>query len=105
MTACKTAEQIYNQACAHGETEIGQRRFINAEFRRQDDSDKWPILGRFNVTERAIRHAHKFERDSDIMSPYEYALFLEQETSRIVNDSNNWLRVCSVHRTRDKPYR
>lgn len=88
--ACKTAEQIFTQACAHSETDRGQRRFINKEFRRQDDSDLWPINSRFNVTERAIRHARKFERDSGVMFSYEYALFLEQETSRIVNDNNNW---------------
>jgi hypothetical protein len=90
MLACKTAEQIVNQARAHGETDMGQRRFINSEFKRQDDSDKWPIQGRFNVTERAIRHARKFEEQRGVMSPYEYALFLEEDMSRIVNDSNNW---------------
>ena len=90
MAGYRTAEQIFTQACAHSETDTGQRRFINKEFRNLDDSDMWPIHNRFNVTERAIRHARKFEKDSDVMSPYEYALFLEQETSRIVNDSNNW---------------
>ena len=30
-------------------------REINRHFRNEDESDKWPICGKFNVTERAIR--------------------------------------------------
>jgi hypothetical protein len=90
MLGYLTAEQIMNSARAKSSTNLGQRTIINRLFRRQDDSDKWPINGRFSVTEKSIQHARKFERDSDVMSPYEYALFIEQETSRIVNDSQNW---------------
>lgn len=88
--ARKTAEQIMIQARALRKTKLGQRRFVNSEFRRQDDSSKWPIFGRFNVTDRAIRHARKHEDGRGKMSLYEYALFLEQDMSRIVNNPNNW---------------
>ena len=85
----KTAEQIFAQAEKKSQTALGQRCIINKLFRTQDDSRLWPINGRFSVTERAIRHARKFERDSDVMSPLEYALFLEAEESHIVNDPRN----------------
>ena len=90
MSEILTAEQIFAKAEAKSTTLLGQKRIINKLYRAQDDSDKWPISGKFNVTDRAIRHAQKFERASDIMSPLEYALFLEQDTSTIVNDSKNW---------------
>lgn len=86
----RTAEEIFEIADKRSQTARGQRRIINRLFRRQDDSNKWPINGKFDVTERAIRRAYKFERQSDVMSPLEYAMFLESETSQIVNDENNW---------------
>jgi hypothetical protein len=87
----KTAEEIWAIAEKKSQSAIGQRVIINRLFRNQDDSDKWPVKGRFNVVERAIRHARKYEHDSGcIMDPLEYALFLENDTSQIVNDSNNW---------------
>ena len=85
----KTAEQIFALAEKKNQTALGQRCIINKLFRAQDDSNLWPINGRFSVTERAIRHARKFERDGGVMSPLEYALFLEAEESRIVNDPSN----------------
>ena len=85
----KTAEQILALAEKKSQTILGQIRFINKFFRAQDDSSMWPINGRFSVTERAIRHARKFEREGGVMTPYEYALFLEAEESRIVNDPSN----------------
>jgi hypothetical protein len=90
MSKILTAEQICAEAEKKSDNPVGQRVLINRMFRAQDDSDKWPISGKFSVTERAIRHANKFERDSDVMSPLEYALFLEEDMSRIVNDSKNW---------------
>jgi hypothetical protein len=90
MAEIMTAEQIFAKAEAKSTTFLGQKRIINKLYRAQDDSDKWPILGKFNVTDRAIRHAQRFERASDVMSSLEYAMFLEQETSKIVNDNNNW---------------
>jgi len=90
MSEILTAEQIFAKADKNSDTALGQRKIINKLFRAQDDSNLYPIDGKFNVTERAIRHARKFERDSDVMSPLEYAMFLEQDTSTIVNDNNNW---------------
>lgn len=67
------------------------RRTINKIMRRIDDSNLWPIHGKFNATERAIRHAYKYERDGgEFDCAYAYWKFLEDEISRIVNDERNW---------------
>lgn len=66
-------------------------REINRHFRNEDDSDKWPICGKFNVTERAIRRIRKWrECCGNIDSGLEYYLALEKEISDIVNDERNW---------------
>lgn len=92
MAKCQilTAEQIYYLAEEKSATDIGQRQIINKLFRKQDDSELWPIQSRFDVTYRAIRSALTHERQRGVMHPLEYALFLESETSRIVNDPENW---------------
>jgi len=62
-------------------------RQINAYFRSVDDSHSWPIRGRFNATERAIRRIRRRRRDGlCVDSGYEYYLTLENEISQIVND-------------------
>ena len=62
-------------------------RQINAYFRKNDDSNKWPICGRFNATERAIRKLRKKRAEGlDLNSGLEYYLSLEREISDIVND-------------------
>ena len=86
----RTAEQICKEAEEKSRTPLGQRRVINRLFRAQDDSDKWPIRSRFNVTERAIRHANHIEQANGAMSNLEYALTLENDMSLIVNDERNW---------------
>ena len=66
-------------------------RQINRHFRNEDESDKWPICGKFNVTERAIRQLRKLRREGlEIHEGLEYYLALESEISRIVNDERNW---------------
>jgi len=51
-----------------------------------DHFHNYCVNGAFNVTNRAIGRAHKFERLSGVgMEPLEYALFLEAEISSIVN--------------------
>jgi len=61
-------------------------RQINKYFRSIDDSHKWPINGRFNVTERAIRRLAKKRRQGLMIYPgIEYYFAMEQETARIVN--------------------
>lgn len=52
-------------------------RQINAYFRKHDDSHLWPICGRFNVTERAIRRLRRLRRDGmEVCSGLEYYLSL-----------------------------
>lgn len=90
QVAIRTADEIARIA-DDGRTGLGQRRLINNLYRAQDDSKLWPIRGRYNVTERAIRKARWFERESQcFMGGLEYCLFLEDEMSRIVNDERNW---------------
>jgi len=83
----KTAEQIA-KATDHLEG-LANIRAINKMFRDQDDSHLWPINGRFNVTERAIRQAREFKRHTGPSYGLEYAYTLEQLTSQIVNDPRN----------------
>jgi hypothetical protein len=65
-------------------------RAINRLFRRQDESHLWPISGKFNATDRAIRRAQKFVRESgQIMYGLEYCYFLDSEISQIVNNPKN----------------
>jgi hypothetical protein len=64
---------------------------INRLFREQDESHMWPVNSRFNITDRAIRHAQKFQRESGCtLYGLEYAYFLDEEMGRIVNDERNW---------------
>lgn len=66
-------------------------REINKHFRREDESDKFPICGKFNVTERAIRKLREYRRqDMVINEGLEYYLALEAEIGNIVNDERNW---------------
>lgn len=61
-------------------------RQINAYFRKHDDSHLWPICGRFNATERAIRRIRRLRRDGmEVSSGLEYYMTLEREISEIVN--------------------
>ena len=61
-------------------------RQINAYFRKHDDSHLWPICGRFNATERAIRRIRRYRRDGmEVCGGLEYYLTLEREISEIVN--------------------
>ena len=61
-------------------------RQINAYFRKHDDSHLWPICGRFNATERAIRRIRRARREGmDVCSGLEYYLTLERYISEIVN--------------------
>ena len=65
-------------------------RQVNKHFRSVDESNKWPINGRFNATERAIRNVRKHMKEGGQLSPVEYALALRTEISYIVNDPANW---------------
>ena len=59
------------------------KRVINAYFRANDESHKWPICNKFDATERAIRRLRRSG-----MYPHgglEYFCALDAEISRIVN--------------------
>ncbi len=63
-------------------------RQINALFRQNDESSKWPIQGRFNVTERAIRRVrHNILRHIGSTGGSEYACILDSEIEHIVNSN------------------
>ena len=61
------------------------KREIRRIFRENDESAKWPICGRFNVTERAIRRVARMEREGGELSSLEYAYALDRTISAIVN--------------------
>ena len=62
------------------------RAAINRGFRAADESHLWPINGRFDATERAIRRVRRYMREAgDDLSGLAYALALDAELSRIVN--------------------
>lgn len=64
-------------------------RQINAYFRKNDDSHLWPICGKFNASERAIRRLRKLKREGLVVNDgLEYYLALDAEISRIVNECN-----------------
>jgi hypothetical protein len=67
---------------------MNSRAAINKEYREKDESHLWPIRGRFNATERAIRSVRAFERDSGIaLEDLEYEEALDAEITRIVNNA------------------
>jgi hypothetical protein len=66
-------------------TRLGSIRIINRLFRARDDSDAWPVSGRFNATERAIRKLRRLQVVEH--GGLEYALSLDGEISRIVNQA------------------
>jgi hypothetical protein len=63
---------------------------INRKLRAADESNKWPISGAFNATERAIRCVYAQRRDGGELSVSEYEMIFDAELSRIVNDERNW---------------
>lgn len=60
---------------------------INKIFREQDQSNLWPICGKYNVTERAIKKARKFMADSGAVYGLEYCYLLDGIISDLVNHS------------------
>jgi len=83
----KVAEQIaFETDNKYG---IANIRAINRIYRDQDKSHLWPISGRFNATERAIRKAREFQRSSGAVYGLEYCYLLDHLISEIVNDARN----------------
>ena len=80
----KTPEEIASMTeDLHGLANI---RAINRLFREQDESHLWPINGRFNATERAIRRVREFQRHNGAVYGYEYAMMIDHALSIIVNE-------------------
>jgi hypothetical protein len=79
-----TAEQIADRAEPfQGRTNTVA---INRAFRAQDESALFPVSGRFNATERAIRQTRANFRDmGEPCEGLAYALSLDAALSRIVN--------------------
>ena len=68
-------------------TEKDTIRSVNSKFRKADESHLWPVSGRFNATERAIRKLRYRRREGLVIGgAYEYALALDSEISTIVNN-------------------
>ena len=65
-------------------------RAINKLFRDQDESNLWPISGKFNATSRAIDRVRQTQRHDCPTYGIEYAYALENEISNIVNNERNW---------------
>lgn len=64
-------------------------RQVNKKMRKKDDSNLWPINGKFNATDRAIRKLyHTYRKHIEFESALEYELALEQEISNIVNSTS-----------------
>ncbi len=62
------------------------RADVNRLFLAQDDSNLWPVSGRFNVTRRAINRVRRLEREGLVLDDLlAYALTIEQISSEIVN--------------------
>lgn len=60
-------------------------RQINKFYRSTDTSELWPVKGKFNATERAIRKVRKMQQH-DNMVGLEYAMALEQVLCDIINN-------------------
>lgn len=62
------------------------RRDVNRLFMAQDDSNLWPVSGRFNVTRRAINRIRRLEREGLVLDDLlAYALTIENAIGDIVN--------------------
>jgi len=88
MVDILTVEEIAEKAEEkEGTANIGA---INEMFRKQDESHLWPIRGKFNVTERAIRKARLVAQSNGPVLGLEYAYLLDTIISEIVNNEENW---------------
>jgi hypothetical protein len=66
-------------------------RAVNRYYRDHDQSHLFPIHSRFDATERAIRKARQWRRDSGVdAAGLEYVELLELFLTEIVNNERNW---------------
>ena len=91
MTEIKFSEFGFHVYLTNGRFLIpytAPKSFINALYRRSDDSACWPIRGRFNATERAIRRLRRMGAFvGEEYDPVSYTLALDNEISFIVNNT------------------
>ena len=80
----KTPEQVWKMFKHLDEPQF--TREVNLYFREQDESHLWPINGRFNATERAIRKARQYRRDTGSGYWLEYIYLLDSLIEEIVNE-------------------
>lgn len=88
MREIRTAEQIAE--LTDSKDGIANIRAINKLYRLQDESHLYPIRNKFNITDRAIRKARAFIRDSGAVYGIEYCYLLESIMSEIVNNPKNF---------------
>jgi hypothetical protein len=93
MTDCRTFERrvfdTTGEDVEYGELDRAAIIALNRAMRAQDQSDLWPISGRFNVTDRAIRrvtHSEHWREYRSEYGPLEYVLAVYDEIGNIVND-------------------
>jgi hypothetical protein len=73
----------------HGELDRAAIVAINRAMRELDQSHLYPVRGRFNATDRAIRRVTRSEHWREYRSEYgplEYVLAVDREIGNIVND-------------------
>ncbi len=91
MTEIKFSEFGFHVYLTNGRFLIpytAPKSFINALYRRSDDSACWPIRGHFNATERAIRRLRRMGAFvGEEYDPVSYTLALDNEISFIVNNT------------------
>jgi len=81
-----TAEEIARQT--DHKDGIANIRAINRMYREQDESDLYPVLNKFNATERAIRQAREIQANCGAVYGLEYCYLIENRLSEIVNSPN-----------------
>lgn len=69
---------------------LAEVRMVNKQIRADDESHLFPIRGKFNVAERAIRQARKERKTNECYDDIAYLALLDSKISKIVNDERNW---------------
>ena len=78
---------------------------VNRLYRAMDESDLWPILGWFNVTERAIKQLRKFRRNSEeCYDKVQYAAQLDFFIGEIICNPKNWHNVSAPQPIHNKEH-
>lgn len=79
-------EKVWKKDLSTEEINEMSKREINAYFLHFDESNLFPICGKFNVTKRAINRIKRLQaKGLEVNSGLEYYLTLENTISEIVN--------------------